>query len=768
MLNKKPNLIKPHIGGDVDVWGNKLNENIDKQDAFNQTIIEDSVAQYQEIARLDEEKINRNELNTLVQNTVDNYVDENTKPKLNEHVENVNKPELNRYVDAKKEELNQHEEAKETELDLHTAKKKEELNTYSKDKETEINNYTEERKNELDIYEQAKEIQLDAFKDVKKVEITNHTDSEIERINATGIEGKVSKSGDTMTGTLKVEGTIETIGKYSVFISKNNYGYQGRLSNGSSDYMMYMDTEDRIRLGHSKRRILIDDDKICLTNMQRFYHQGFKPTKEDVGLGLVSNYPATSDVNSNSDEVVATTALVANTRALMVYTGQDFIIGGDANTYYPVRIKVNSNLSFAFWNISVSRHYGATAPGNIWNPQLPTHPGGLTLSMRWTGGGGWAGMDTSLRIIQFFETYSTMVARVEVLMDSMCVWLRGGGASYKINSDVGKNLEYEVFLYGFADIDSNRYEPIQQYSEETVRNTILYRYPVRNTGELYVGNNPVYHAGNLPKGIFRYETMLSEVSKTFNGVTQVPNNSPDYTHLAGGGSQHFILQATTDATYSDNAYVGQIGWGYSADDPQIVIRCKTPSKDGNWEPLLRHKDVLGQTGHISGHTYMTDVFPSSYIHAFPAGEERAPRALYIRTGSINDMKTFKFSEYGTFELNNSIFTTARTIIKNTSNGFSLYGDTDNFGFLDSNNEWLFRVNKTTDKAYIRDKEIVLECPYDVGDVLTTTNENLNPATKWVGTTWKKYDGTFYSDMSNKDVSLLEEYQYIFSHWIRIS
>lgn len=758
MLNKKPNLIKPHIGGDVDVWGNKLNENIDKQDVFNQTIIEDSVAQYQEITRLDEEKINRSELNTLVQNTIDNYVDENTKPKLNEHVENVNKPELNRYVDVKKEELSQHEKTKETELDLHTSKKKEELNTYSKNKETEINNYTEEQKNELDIYEQAKEVQLNEFKDVKNVEITNHTNSEIERINATGIDGKVSKSGDTMTGTLHINGVSNGL---EIVDGINN-----------KPRAVFRNSDVKIGIGlHPNHNTRFP---ICIVdgngeNPQRIYHQDFKPTKEDVGLGLVSNYPASSDVESNSDEILATTALVSNTRALMVYTGKDFIIGGDANTYYPVRIKVNSNLSFAFWNISVSRHYGATAPGNIWNPQLPTHPGGLTLSMRWTGAGGWAGQDTSLRIIQFYETYSTMVARVEVLMDSMCVWLRGGGASYKINSDVGKNLEYEVFLYGFADIDSNRYEPIQQYSEETVRNTIMYRYPVRNTGELYVGNNPVYHAGNLPKfGGFRYEIMFTEVPKTYNGVTQVPNDSPDYTHLAGGGSQHFILQATTDATYPDNAYVGQIGWGYSADDPKIAIRCKNPSKDGSWEPLLRYKDVFGQTGHISGHTYMTDVFPSSYIHAFPASEDRDPRALYIRTGSLSNMKNFKFSEFGTFELNNSIFTTAHTLIRNTVYGFALYGEGNNFGFLDNKDKWLFRVDKTTNKAYIRDEEIVLGCPYDVGDVLTTTNENLNPATKWVGTTWKKWDGTFYSDMSNKDVSLLEEYQYIFSHWIRIS
>lgn len=560
MLNKKPNLIKPHIGGDTDVWGNKLNENIDKQDVFNQTIIEDSVTQYQEIARLDEEKINRSELNTLVQNTIDNYVDENTKPKLNEHVENVNKPELNRYVDVKKEELSQHEKTKETELDLHTSKKKEELNTYSKNKETELNNYTEEQKNELDIYEQAKEVQLNEFKDVKNVEITNHTNSEIERINATGIDGKVSKSGDTMTGTLIIE------------------------------------------------------------------------SQEDHKLIIKS----TSDNKEN------------------------YILGRDAS-------------------------------GN------------------------------------------------------------------------------SLFYVGKGSISNN---DISMYNYRNNKGIALTDLGVVFTGEPYAGNYRVYHEGYKPTasavGAFNYIQMLTEVPKTFNGVTQVPNNSPDYTYLAGGGSQHFILQATTDDTYPDNAYVGQIGWGYNADDPKIAIRCKNPSKNGQWEPLLRYKDVFGQTGHISGHTYMTDVFQSSYIHAFPASGERDPKALYIRTGSINSMQNFKFTENGAFELNGSIFTAANTLIKGSRTGYSLYADTNNCGFLDNENKWLLRVNKNTNKAYIRDKEILIGCPYDVGDVLTTTNENLNPATKWVGTTWKKWDGTFYSDMSNKNVSLLEEYQYIFSHWIRIS
>ncbi|MGL6185550.1 MAG: gp53-like domain-containing protein [Clostridium chrysemydis] len=224
---EKPNLIKPKIGGDPDIWGNKLNENIDKQNSFNKQIVDDSSSKDQEIARLDRDKINKNDLDVFVKNVVDNYVEENTKPQLNQHVETVNKPELDNYTntkklelnnltDTKKEELNVHEKLKEGEITQFVEEKKEELvqyvdtvskveiNSHTEKKKQEINTFTEEQKVELDAHEKLKEGQLDAYEKTKEGQLDNH----VETVNKVELKNYVdSKKSeiDNFTEEQKVE-----------------------------------------------------------------------------------------------------------------------------------------------------------------------------------------------------------------------------------------------------------------------------------------------------------------------------------------------------------------------------------------------------------------------------------------------------------------------------------------------------------------------------------------------------------------------------------
>lgn len=96
----------------------------------------------------------------------------------------------------------------------------------------------------------------------------------------------------------------------------------------------------------------------------------------------------------------------------------------------------------------------------------------------------------------------------------------------------------------------------------------------------------VYSPNNKPTpqslGCFPYNTIFSgSIPKTFIGACQVSNNSPDYGNV-GGGSQHFLIQMTTESGNEGNAYVGQIGFGYNPNSPSIGIRAKTPSGDGAW------------------------------------------------------------------------------------------------------------------------------------------------------------------------------------------
>src|SRR5699024_1219343 len=115
-------------------------------------------------------------------------------------------------------------------------------------------------------------------------------------------------------------------------------------------------------------------------------------------------------------------------------------ISGDGNTYYPLYfIKGDQSKPRV---IRITRKYNAPAPGNIWNPSQPTHPGGL--NMEWVGNfGGWGGAEYKEAITSFGEVYTTMLADLgrEHSSQTYAFYLRGGGAQYTISSDQPLDLK---------------------------------------------------------------------------------------------------------------------------------------------------------------------------------------------------------------------------------------------------------------------------------------------------------------------------------------
>lgn len=106
-------------------------------------------------------------------------------------------------------------------------------------------------------------------------------------------------------------------------------------------------------------------------------------------------------------------------------------VGGDANTYYPVILSVNSTARVQEFHIY--RGYSDTAP-NTWNTS--THKGGLSLKFD-IRNGSWGGYTNDLTVYYFGESYSRIVGGIVPVNHTMqfCVWLRGGGAAYHIQSD---------------------------------------------------------------------------------------------------------------------------------------------------------------------------------------------------------------------------------------------------------------------------------------------------------------------------------------------
>ena len=174
---------------------------------------------------------------------------------------------------------------------------------------------------------------------------------------------------------------------------------------------------------------------------------------------------------------------------------KDFTVNGDANTYYPVSISEGGH--YGFHTYSISRGYSWTAP-TTWNTS--SHKGGLTFTFQNCGDGAWGGNDKSIRVLQFAETYSTMVGGIGLSTGGaagggVIVWLRGGGAQYRFHSPNGSKATATVHLTSVTASNGTVYAP-RSYSSSTVQAEVYSRYPVRGTGSFYSGNNLVWHAGN--------------------------------------------------------------------------------------------------------------------------------------------------------------------------------------------------------------------------------------------------------------------------------
>lgn len=291
---------KPVVGGSIDVWGNIINKDLDNIGAFADEVVTKMDTHDQEIANLSNEKVSKNEVESVITPIVNNYVENTVKPAIDTYVDDTTKPALDSYEKEKEEELNIYTITKKGELDTHTTAKRGELDTYEKTKETQLNNYTgtkqtqldsytntkkgeldtyttgkegeldthtAEKKSELDTYEETKEGELNTFTSAKKTEITNHTntkkgeldtyttqkkgeitthtDSEIERINADSELAKKQNITDSrlQTESKEIVDSINEVWRY------RNYTSYSPIDDGDIQYRAFIDNAyERIAL----------------------------------------------------------------------------------------------------------------------------------------------------------------------------------------------------------------------------------------------------------------------------------------------------------------------------------------------------------------------------------------------------------------------------------------------------------------------------------------------------------------------------------------
>ncbi|OQS39937.1 hypothetical protein [Chromobacterium haemolyticum] len=114
------------------------------------------------------------------------------------------------------------------------------------------------------------------------------------------------------------------------------------------------------------------------------------------------------------------------------------MVGGDANTYYPVPIRTLAMRHLG--RLVVYRDNNAAHPPSLGNG----HVAGLVLDLRFRGDG-WSDFYHT-RVDYYGFAYHQSVAKVRVDHVGRFVWLRGGGMSYQFFADF--DLEPGVVFQG--------------------------------------------------------------------------------------------------------------------------------------------------------------------------------------------------------------------------------------------------------------------------------------------------------------------------------
>ncbi|MGL6099970.1 MAG: hypothetical protein ACRC0G_10145, partial [Fusobacteriaceae bacterium] len=326
----EPNLTKPNVGGDIGIWGDKLNTNIDLQNAYNKQVSVDSNNKNQELSRLERDKISKSELGSVVQVVVDNYVEANIKQDLGTYIEEKNnisfsenqdqakgdidsfveqqKGEFGSIITEMKRELDRFTEQQKVELDSHEGLKEKEIDSYLDVAKESIGEHVALEKDDITAFSDEKAVELGELTAKKKTEITVHTDKEIERISASGGDGgvllgkidkleetKANKSIEIMAGTgLKGGGDLSK--KVILDIVTANDGIVINSDN------IELNTVDDLFTGGRKRPLSAEQGRILNNKINAISNGGTMATTL-MESERMSEFEYTGILNANSKTI---------------------------------------------------------------------------------------------------------------------------------------------------------------------------------------------------------------------------------------------------------------------------------------------------------------------------------------------------------------------------------------------------------------------------------------------------------------------------------
>lgn len=172
------------------------------------------------------------------------------------------------------------------------------------------------------------------------------------------IDGKVSKTGDRLTGGLSILATeaLELIDskENNPTIVFHNSNYRQKLSLGAGKALdFYVSNADG-------------------TNQRRLYHEGYKPTKVDVGLDLVKNWDVSSSVIDPSNTLYATAGAVkkAHDKGVEALNKANTMLpnGGYSETAQDLKIGIDNRVPYYASATIAGIHYNANIKQLHWYP----------------------------------------------------------------------------------------------------------------------------------------------------------------------------------------------------------------------------------------------------------------------------------------------------------------------------------------------------------------------------------------------------------------
>ena len=265
------------------------------------------------------------------------------------------------------------------------------------------------------------------------------------------------------------------------------------------------------------------------------------------GVGFVhTSYNSASYLLTSNGGVVNESKYLKNFGSSNYVT---FTVGGDANTYYPVRIH-NPADYYPYSFITISRAYWETAP-DTW--YTSTHKGGLSMCLFWNSSCYWDGNSSGEECfcVRLNETYCNMVAGMDKIIDGTVVWLRGGGATYHIHGIAGTSQGVTVYLESYTDHASRTFSP-RTWEQRT---PVSVRWPGYANGADYASSAGSVAWGNVTGKPFNWSgqsgqpTWLWGSNDGTNYYVWNPSNfNVNYANSAGSVKQ---LTSLGNYTYSN-------------------------------------------------------------------------------------------------------------------------------------------------------------------------------------------------------------------------